>query len=311
VIGVLAVDGGQSGIRVRHSAGERVAEVAGVSHLAHDAAGAVVAAIAQAWHELGEGVVDRAVLGLTTAPDEPGARATMCEGVFGATQAREVWLTGDAVTAHAGALSLGWGVSLTVGTGVACLAVPPLGEPRVFGGHGFLLGDDGGAYWIGREAIRAALRAHEGMAPPTALVSLIEQRLGPLEGLPTRVHSAARPVNEIARLAPDVLSIADAGDPEAARIADSTARELENIAVAASTWIHAGEAPVPVALGGRLIEPGSPLRRRLDLMLDAVPGIAARSAAGSPLDGALQLGLAGDPGRYAPLVHVWHVGQPA
>ena len=29
------------------------------------------------------------------------------------------------------------------------------------GGHGFLLGDEGSAYWIGREAVRSALRFEE------------------------------------------------------------------------------------------------------------------------------------------------------
>ena len=36
-----------------------------------------------------------------------------------------------------------------------------------------------------------------------------------------------------------------------------------------------------------------------------VPGAAPMDAQGSPLDGALELGLAPDPGRYAVLVSTW------
>ena len=71
------------------------------------------------------------------------------------------------MTSHAGALSLGWGVSLVAGTGVACLAVPAEGEPRIVGGHGYLLGDEGGAFWIGREGSgRPSARPRAGARRP-------------------------------------------------------------------------------------------------------------------------------------------------
>jgi len=35
----------------------------------------------------------------------------------------------------------------------------------VIGGRGFLLGDDGSAARIGADAVRAALRAHDGLGP--------------------------------------------------------------------------------------------------------------------------------------------------
>ena len=66
-----------------------------------------------------------------------------------------------------GALSLGWGVSVVAGTGVACLTVPADGAARIVGGHGYLIGDEGGAFWIGREGIRAALRAMDGRGAST------------------------------------------------------------------------------------------------------------------------------------------------
>ena len=156
--GVLGVDGGQSSIRLRHSSGERVVEVAGVSHQEGDTIELVAAAIAGGWRDGGFDPVDLVVLGLTTAPLDPGDSDRLCRLVGAATGAAEVWLADDAVTAHAGALSMGWGISLSAGTGVACLARPANRPPRLIGGHGFLLGDEGGAFWIGREGLRAVLR---------------------------------------------------------------------------------------------------------------------------------------------------------
>ena len=58
-------------------------------------------------------------------------RIRLCRHVNRVIGADEVWLADDSVTCHAGALSLGWGVSITAGTGVACLVVPETGEPSV------------------------------------------------------------------------------------------------------------------------------------------------------------------------------------
>ncbi len=70
--GVLGVDGGQSAIRLRHSSDERVIEVPGVSHQEGDTIELVAAAVAGGWRDGGFDPVDLVVLGLTTAPIDPG-----------------------------------------------------------------------------------------------------------------------------------------------------------------------------------------------------------------------------------------------
>lgn len=350
---VLAVDGGQSAIRVRHSAGDAGAEVPGVSRQEGDVVAAVAAAVVTGWRAAGAHPVDRAVLGLTTAPSDAASRDRLCAAVAAGTGAAEVWLADDAVTTHAGALSLGWGVSVTAGTGVACLAMPRVGAPRIIGGHGFLLGDEGGAFWIGREGLRAVLRAGDGRGAPTDLAGAAAARFGGLADLSERLHAVSRPVNDIAHFAPDVVAAADAGDPAAVAIVDGAIDELvtlvragvaavargvaaaggqgaaaangvtaaEGAAVAggvaggqdaangvtaAGGVVAAARTAVPVALGGRLLLPGSSLRVRLDAalarsILDAAP----RDADGDPLDGAMRLGLAPDPGRYRSFISTW------
>lgn len=308
---ILAVDGGQSAIRLRHSSSERVLEFPGVSRLEGDTVEAVGSAIARGWQRGGFDACDRVVMGLSTAPVDEPSRVRLCREVGRAIGAGEVWLADDSVTCHAGALSLGWGASITAGTGVACLVLPEAGAPSSVSGHGYLLGDEGGAFWIGREGLRAALRWADGRGPATALAEAVGARFGSLSGLGARLHSTARPVNDIAHLAPDVLAAADAGDKVANAIAEAAAEELVVVVRAAVTVARRGaphsEANVPVALGGRLLLDGCPLRRRLDARLGSEAlGLAVRTADGSSLDGALALGRLADPGRYASMVHVWH-----
>ena len=305
---LLAVDGGQSAIRVRSSILDEVVEVAGVSRDT-SSEDRVAAAVESAWRSLGRPAVDRAVLGITTAPVDPAQARALAARVGEAIGAAEAWVCDDAVTCHAGALSLGWGTSLAAGTGVACLVVPETGEPRIVGGHGYLLGDEGGAFWIGREGLRAALRASEGRADPTVLGELATRRFGPLDSLPVRVHDDARSIDAIARFATDVLAAAES-DGVAAGIVGGAAAELHGVIGAAVRIARSAgtDDRVPVGLGGRLLVEQTPLRAALDARLAADRTIEARTADATPLDGAMLLGSQPTPDRYAPLVHAWRPG---
>jgi glucosamine kinase len=312
---VLGVDGGQSAIRLRVSGDPRIVEVPGVSRAEGDIVAAVGAAVATGWRQGAFQRVDRAVLGLTTAPGDAATAARLGALVGDAIDTAEVWVTDDAVTAHAGALSLGWGVSLAVGTGVACLSVRADGRPRIIGGHGFLLGDEGGAFWLGARGLGAVLRAHEGRGAPTALHEAAVRRYGSLDDLHVRLHDDPRPVHEIAAFAPSVLDAAREGDPLAVGIVDGAVDELLGVVGAGARWAagrgvsgaaDATNELVPVALGGRLLDEGTELRCRLDARLTGARlPIAPRNADASPLDGALALGEAGDPRRYGDLIHAW------
>jgi N-acetylglucosamine kinase-like BadF-type ATPase len=304
MIAVLGVDGGQTTIRLRHIGDDREVEVEGVSRQHADAIDAVASAVMAGWQQLGSPPAERVVLGLSTAPIDPAGSDRLGHLIGRSLDAREVWLTDDAVTAHAGALSARPGVSIVVGTGVACLAVPAEGTPRIIGGHGFLLGDDGGGFWIGRSGLRAALRADDGRGGQTILTASAERRYGSLSDLHVRLHDADRPVAAIAAFAPDVLDAAEHGDEVANAIVGEAVDEVLLLAETGARWV--GDADVPVALGGRLLAAGSPLRVRLE-RCSIVNGSALllRDADGSPLDGAIWLGLAGETGPYRELIHVW------
>jgi N-acetylglucosamine kinase-like BadF-type ATPase len=231
-----------------------------------------------------------------------------------------VWLADDTVTSHAGALTGAPGVSLVVGTGVACLAVPAHGDPRIFDGHGYLLGDEGGAFWIGRHALGEVLRDHDrsrtnSPRATTGLGARAVARYGSLDGPAIRLHDSVGPVNEIAQFARDVQDAAGDGDDAAGGILDDAAARLLETAIAAVDYItgtdRLGATAVSLALGGRMLEADLPLRARLDALLATHPDILPRSADADPIDGALLLGSADTPGRYRELTHLWKDGAAA
>ena len=104
-----------------------------------------------------------------------------------------VHVTGDADAARCGAFLGRPGIVVIAGTGSVALGWD--GERFAFaGGHGFLLGDEGSAYWIGREAVRAALRFHEQIGGTELIYRTVTQATVPdLDVLISEVN--ARPAD--------------------------------------------------------------------------------------------------------------------
>ena len=157
---VLAVDGGGSAIRIAVD-GEAPVEVEAVPR-GGDAIERTAAAVTQGWRRSGSPSVDRVVLGLTTAPADPLQADRLGRLIANATGgARSLGRRRRGHGARRRPVD-GWGVSVIAGTGVASLSMPRAGEPRIVAGYGFLFGDEGGAWWIGREGLRRVLRGRDG-----------------------------------------------------------------------------------------------------------------------------------------------------
>jgi len=284
-----------------------VVAVEGVGRLVEDPVGSLIARVCEAWESAREVAdpIDLVVLGLTTLPDAAAGREALAAAIAMALPAREVWVTGDAVTAHSGAFSDSNGISLTVGTGVACLGFHrDSGALTQVDGNGFLLGDAGGAFWIGSRGIGAVLRERDGRGVPTALSAACDARYGRHRDLPAYLHSLPRAVDAIAQFAIDVQ--AHAADPAARDIVAAAADELLLTArAAAAPWLGDG---APIALSGRVVDPGTALRSVLLPQL-AAAGFDVRDAAGGSLDGALRIATRADAAPYDHLVTRWRRPQ--
>ena len=199
----LAIDGGQTGLRIGLAESGRIREIRelpGLSYAEGSTAEAVLERIGTGWGPLGT-----VCLGLTTILDDPGRLAGRL-----LSMARRVLITTDVVTSHAGAFAGGDGVVLAAGTGAIALGV---GDGiRQVDGWGYLYGDAGSGFWIGRRGLDAAFRGFDGRAEPGPLTERAQAVFGDLAGLPGRLYLAPDAVARIARFAVHVLELA--GDPD-------------------------------------------------------------------------------------------------
>jgi N-acetylglucosamine kinase-like BadF-type ATPase len=181
---------------------------------------------------------------------------------------------------------------VSAGTGSIAVGRDANSAHHRIGGYGWQMGDEGSGYAIGRAAMGAVSRAHDGRSPRTALSDrvLAATRSPDFDAL-VRWAASASP-SELASLAPHVLEIAAQGDPLAQGIADYAARELSQLAICLLPLLKASP-PIGVALTGGLLAQDRPLRRSvlarlseeaalrpIDTPVDAVVG-ALRLAASS------------------------------
>jgi N-acetylglucosamine kinase-like BadF-type ATPase len=141
----------------------------------------------------------------------------------------ERWIvTHDAMIALAGATSGEPGIVAIGGTGSIAFGQNAKRETARAGGWGYLFGDEGGAFDIVRQALRAVLREHEGWGGRTALTpALIEgASVSDANELLHIFYTPNWPRRRIAGLAQIVNRIAEDGDPIAVSALQNAAREL-------------------------------------------------------------------------------------
>jgi N-acetylglucosamine kinase-like BadF-type ATPase len=164
----------------------------------------------------------------------------------------------DALIALAGATAGEAGLVVIAGTGSIAFGRNSEGRTARAGGWGYLFGDEGGAFWIARQALRAALRWEEGWGVPTALrgilLNFMISRNVPMRNMNDLLHrcyTAEFPRSRVASLSILVNHAAESGDPVALEILDAAARELALLAVAVRGQLFGtGEATVVSYSGG-------------------------------------------------------------
>jgi N-acetylglucosamine kinase len=165
----------------------------------------------------------------------------------------EHWIvTHDAMTALAGATSGEPGIVAIGGTGSIAFAQNARGETARAGGWGYLFGDEGGAFDIVRQALRAVLREHEGWGGRTALApALIEAgSASDANELLHTFYTPDWPRQRIAGLAQIVDRIAEEGDPTAIGLLHNAARELALMVGSVRRQLWGEGEPVRVAWVG-------------------------------------------------------------
>jgi len=217
---VLAIDAGQTGIKVR--AGGEDLVFPGID--THEELLPQLAAVARAALErtgAEASVVTAGVSGLTTREADAAALLARIDD----PRVHEVILAHDSTTSFLGALGDSRGAVVAAGTGVVTLAVGATDVARV-DGWGYLMGDAGSGYWIGREALDAVMREFDGRGPATALRAVAEERWPDLTQAYIDLQADHERVRVVASFAEQVARLAAAGDAVSQNITVRAGGEL-------------------------------------------------------------------------------------
>ncbi len=198
-------------------------------------------------------------------------------------------VVGDTEVAFAAGTPAPHGTVLIAGTGAVAATITDHRMTGAAGGYGWLLGDEGAGFWLGREAVRALLAVSDGRHVPGPLSTLVRARLSAwTPSTAAAYHSDSEwivaavdhthPVH-LARLAPLVSQAAQHDDPVAVDIVARAASHLYQLLATARPQVTG-----PVVLAGSVVAAGTPVGTAL----------RARFAAGAADGAGAEVYSAGD-----------------
>lgn len=197
-------------------------------------------------------------------------------------------VTTDALVALVGATAGQPGIITIAGTGSIAFGRNAQGKTARAGGWGYVFDDEGGAFDLTRQALRAALREEEGWGPPTVLHSLLLEACGAKSAneLLHRFYTTEFPRERIASFSKLVDQAARQGDGVAQGILRKAAHELAALAGAVRRQLfQRGEAARVAYIGG--VFRSRLLRDDFRALVEIEPGNACGPPAHGPAAGAL------------------------
>lgn len=241
------------------------------------------------------GIVARHVSACLAGADLPDEEAALTAALTTAGWSRSAVAMNDTFAILRGGTDQTWGVAVTCGAGINCVAVAPDGTTARYLSHGTLTGDWGGGLGLGNAVMWHAMRGWDGRGPATALGAAVAARFGlaSLRDVAVAMHLGELGEADLIRLSELLFQVAADGDPVAMSLVSRQAAEIQLMAVAAMRRIGMATAGVTVVLGGGVLQSCDPLLLGEigRLLAAAAPGAVARVIDVPPVAGAALLGL--------------------
>lgn len=199
--------------------------------------------------------VDHLYAGLAGA-GRPADRKRIAAVLEDANVVEQFTIDTDAMAALAGAFAGGPGIILISGTGAICFGKAEDGSVVRCGGWGYLLGDEGSGFFLGQQAIIAALKDLDGRGQKTTLGKRIVEffELDSISTIISPIYSGEIDRPRIASLAPIIFEERLNGDVVAQSIVETAGTELGKVVAAVTRNIGKANQAVSVALIGSVFK---------------------------------------------------------
>jgi N-acetylglucosamine kinase-like BadF-type ATPase len=197
-------------------------------------------------------------------------------------------ITHDAEIALAGATAGKPGVVVIAGTGSMAFGKDPEGQTARAGGWGYIFGDEGGAFDIVRQALRAVVRYEEGWGDPTALREALLAATGAnsANDLLHKFYTKDWPRHRVAALAQTVEHAVTEGDETARQILGSAAHALAILAQSVRRKLFPEHLPATISYVGGVFRSRAILER-FRLLVELEDGNHVAAPLYGPAAGAL------------------------
>jgi N-acetylglucosamine kinase-like BadF-type ATPase len=302
---VIAVDGGGSktDVALVRGDGEALALVRGPSSHAHHVgvegsldviAGLLDEALAEARVASGNGAFAEVAAFTLAGADSPADEEALTAAAKARGWSSRTIVLNDTFAILRAGTTRGWGVAITCGSGINCVGVSPDGRHARFPSLGWISGDWGGGFDLGKDAVFAAARSEDGRGPRTSLERAVPAHFGlstPTQ-LAEAMHQGSVSQRRVIELAPLVLAESK-DDPVAAEIVSHLANEVVALARVALTRLGLSDERAEVLLGGGVLQDvdGELLAAIEAGLAEIGPQITVRPTASPAIIGAALIGL--------------------
>lgn len=187
----------------------------------------------------------------------------------------------------------GTGIALICGTGSMALGRKSTGETARSGGWGYLFGDEGSAFAIGRAGLQAAAKAADGRGPQTSLQMAMPQQLqltSPAE-LVTGVYGSADARTVVASLADVVFRMAEQQDHVSQQILSDACIELALMVTALACRMDLQSSLTLYLTGGVILNQAAFRQQLLAAIAARGVQIETTTLVHDPVLGAVQMAL--------------------
>ncbi len=206
------------------------------------------------------GEIDAVLFGLAGA-DRPQVKQ-LIRSAFENDFQNRMYVDNDAITALYSGTWGAPGIVLIAGTGSIAYGFNGSGKRCRVGGWGYLVGDEGSGFDLGRQAVAAVMREFDGRGERTALTEMLltHWAIDSADEVIHRLYGSTNPRKELAEVSILVERAAERGDAVSLALIERAATALVELV---ETCRAKAKEELPVVLAGGLLASDTMLRRTL------------------------------------------------